>query len=357
MKRIPLYLLSILFGLITQIRNYFYDKGWFKSFSFPNNKIIVVGNLAVGGTGKSPVVHYLLKNWREVQFPVVLSRGYGRKTKGFLWAKAVETASTIGDEPLTYRMAFPNLELALGENRVKAIQKILTEKPKTQSIILDDAFQHRALRADFNIVCTTYQRPFYSDELLPLGRLREDISGLNRAQLVLMNKCPNDLSHQEINEITFKIQQIAGWEIPVFFTGIRYSEPVSQLASEPVSQLASEPVGKFFNSPILQFYAVAGIAHPELFFSEIANRFDLIGCKTFPDHYDFTVNDLQEFESKAKQMSDVQGIITTQKDYVRLLPYLDEYPHLKAKLSYLPMEMYFIQQEAEFWKVLGLERN
>ena len=340
MKKFPLFLLSLLFGLITQIRNYFYDKGWFKSFSFANKKIIVVGNLAVGGTGKSPVVHYLVKHWPEKKSPVVLSRGYGRKTKGFLWAKVVETTSTIGDEPLTYRMAFPDLDLALGENRVKAIQRILNEKPQTQTIILDDAFQHRALKASINIVCTTYQRPFYSDDLLPLGRLREDISGLNRAHLVLMNKCPNELSNGEINEITFKIQQIAGWEIPVFFSGIRYSEPVSQ----------------FSNFPILQFYAVAGIAHPELFFSEISNRFDLLGCKTFPDHYDFTDNDLQEFESTAKQMSKEQGIITTQKDFVRLLPHLEKYSHLKAKLSYLPMEMYFLQGETEFWRVLGLER-
>jgi len=345
MKGIPLSILAQLFGLITRIRNYCYDKAWLKSFSFVQKNIVVVGNLAVGGTGKSPFVNYLLQHWPEEANPVVLSRGYGRKTKGFIWANTHKTADRIGDEPLTYRLQFPKISIALGENRVDAIQRILFEKPSTNSILLDDAFQHRALKASLNIVCTTYQRPFDQDELLPKGRLREGIEGIKRAHAIVMNRCPKDITKAEMNQIRFRFQTIAQWEIPVFFTGIIYGSPT----------------GSEGNSldHILKWSAIAGIAHPELFFQQIADQFDLMDCQTFPDHYQFSSNDLDRFEAKAAQMPENHGYITTFKDYVRLMPNLKKLPQLNKKLGYLPMQIYFIDQETEFlqWFAAELQKN
>ncbi len=341
MKSIPLSFLAALFGFITRIRNFCYDKGWFKSFSFPRKNVVVVGNLAVGGTGKSPFVTYLVKNWPENLSPVILSRGYGRKTKGFLWAAKHETANRIGDEPLTYRLNFPDLPIALGENRVHSINQILNDLKETQSILLDDAFQHRALRASLNLVCTTYQNPFYQDDLLPKGRLRESIDGIKRAHAVIVNRCPNTITAIEMDEMTTKIQQVATFEIPVFFTGIHYQNPVGEAATST------------------KWTAIAGIAHPELFFQQIADSYDLEACRTFPDHYDFKASDLEVFETQAVQMTDEQGFITTFKDYVRLLPALETYSHLRAKLCYLPMEIHFIRHETEFlnWFQLELQKS
>jgi len=332
MKNIPLSILAALFGLITRVRNYCYDKGWIKSFSFPKKNIVIVGNLAVGGTGKSPLVNYLIQHWPEEKAPVVLSRGYGRTTKGFRWAESNETADRIGDEPLTYQMNFPSIQIALGENRVHAINQILNEQPHTESILLDDAFQHRALKASLNIVCTTFQNPFYEDELMPKGRLRESIDGIKRAHAVIVNRCPKDLSALTMKDMTFTIQQLAQKEIPVYFTGIKYGNPVGQ------------------SSDSKQWFAIAGIAQPDLFFQQIADQYDLIECQTFPDHYIFSPSDFKNFEEKAAHLTEKQGIITTFKDYVRLIPHLEKYPLLKSKLCYLPMEIYFVRNETEFMK-------
>lgn len=341
MNNIPLSILAALFGLITRIRNYCYDKGWIKSFSFPKKNIVVIGNLAVGGTGKSPLVNYLLQHWPLGNPPVILSRGYGRKTKGFRWAESQETVERIGDEPLTYRLNFPSAQIALGENRVHAINQILNDFPDTDSILLDDAFQHRALKASLNIVCTTFQKPFYVDELMPKGRLRESIDGINRAQAVIVNRCPDDVSDLALNDIRFTIQQLAQKEISVFFTGIKYGSPVGQSANSK------------------QWFALAGIAQPDLFFQQIADHNDLIACETFPDHYIFSSTDFKHFEDKAAHLSAEQGIITTFKDYVRLIPHLEKYPQLKAKLCYLPMEIYFIGNETEFmnWFKAQLQKS
>lgn len=286
--------------------------------------------MAVGGTGKSPFVNYLLQHWPELNTPVILSRGYGRKTKGFIWANSHETAERIGDEPLTYRLNFPKISIALGENRVHAINQILNDFPKTKSILLDDAFQHRALKSSLNIVCTTFQKPFYDDELLPKGRLRESVDGIKRAHAVVVNRCPNSITDQEMNQMTFTIQQLAEKELPVYFTKIVYGKPIGDAAK------------------VSQWTAIAGIAHPELFFQQIADQYDLMSCQTFPDHYHFSARDLANFEAKAIQMTAQQGMITTFKDYVRFIPHLTKYPNLKAKLCYLPMEIHFIRQETDF---------
>ncbi len=330
MKTFPLSLLALIFGLITRIRNLCYDKAWIKSFSFPKKNVVVIGNLAVGGTGKSPFVNYLLSNWPEEKPPVILSRGYGRRTKGFLWAGSDETSDRIGDEPLTYRLNFPDISIALGENRVQAINQILNVKPETKSILLDDAFQHRALRPSLAFVCTTFQNPYYLDELMPKGRLRESIDGIKRAQAIVVNKCPNDLSEVAMNEMTFIFQQKANSSIPVFFTSIKYGYPSGN----------SEKINKW--------HAFAGIAQPELFFQYIADQYDLLTCQTFADHYTYQESELVEFNKKAAEMSADEGFICTYKDYVRLIPFLNKYPFFGSKLSYLPMEIYFLRKESEF---------
>jgi tetraacyldisaccharide 4'-kinase len=192
--RILLLPVAWLYEGITRLRNWLYDKGYKKSTSFPL-PVISVGNLTVGGTGKTPHVEYLVRLLKDQRQLVTLSRGYGRQTKGFLIADEQANAATIGDEPMQFYQKFGHqIKVAVGEKRVPAIEQILRLYPKTEIILLDDAFQHRAVRPCFSILLSDYHRPFYTDFVLPAGRLRESRKGAGRADAVIFSKCPQNLS-------------------------------------------------------------------------------------------------------------------------------------------------------------------
>ena len=327
MKKYVFRFLARVFGVITRLRNALYARGIFSSTHFKHPFILVVGNLAVGGTGKSPLVTYLVSNWKFTGKLGILSRGYGRKTKGFQWVKAASSASQVGDEPLAYKRQFSEIPIAVCENRVRGVE----EMKNLDTLILDDAFQHRALKADVNIICTTFSKPFFADQLMPLGRLRESKEGINRAQALVVNRCPSSLTAEQK-------EPFLQFNLPVFFTQVVYGLPTGLHADQRTS-----------------WHLFAGIADPWPFFKEDKKLGQIIDQETYADHYAFQEADYQYWEHVAAGLSESEGILTTHKDYVRMEEHLTLYPALKNRLCYLPMQMEFIDQETEFWDWLATQ--
>ncbi len=311
-----LFPLAFLYWLITFIRNFLYDLKIFKSHSF-DIPIIAVGNLSVGGTGKTPQIEYLIRLLSEKYKVAVLSRGYKRSTKGFILADKSATASGIGDEPFQFYSKFPNIQVAVDANRKNGIEKLVQLPDKPDVILLDDAYQHRKVKAGFYILLTAFDDLFCDDYILPFGNLREPSSGKKRADMIIVTKCPEDLSELAQQNIREKLNV----KQPVFFTTIQYDDYVygnnSQLL---VSEIRSE-------SKVL----VAGIAKPKLFFDFLKNETD--ETLVFPDHHHFSKQDCEQILAKATE----RKIVTTEKDFVRLNGLLP-----KAQLFYLPIKSAFL---------------
>lgn len=313
---------SLIYGIITSIRNFLYDKGIFKSTSF-DIPIIAVGNLSVGGTGKTPMVEYLIRLFSDKYKLATLSRGYKRKSKGFYLANSETKMEMIGDEPFQYHSKFKNISVAVDANRVEGVEKLLTKIPDLELVLLDDAFQHRKIKAGFYIMLTAYDDLFYKDLVLPAGNLRECKSGIKRADVVVVTKCPVDLSEDKMQEIRNRIKKE---DSKIFFSTISYSPFVTNEKEE-------KTLSDFSNN----FIAVAGIAKPQYFY-------DYLKCTsenslTFPDHHHFSEKDIQHILDKAQN----RKIITTEKDYMRLKNILP-----KEQLYYLPIEMMFLGNEDGF---------
>jgi tetraacyldisaccharide 4'-kinase len=214
--RILLFPFALIYLLIILIRNKLFDKGFFSSAEF-GLPLICVGNLSVGGTGKSPMVEFLVRNLKDDFKVATLSRGYKRKTKGYALANEKSDALEIGDEPMQFHLKFPGLPVAVGEERLDAISQLLHDRPETQCIILDDAFQHRAIKAGMNILLTDYNNLFTRDFYLPTGDLRDLKSSYKRAEIIVVTKCDPDITEKERKEITDEIEPLANQHI--FFTG------------------------------------------------------------------------------------------------------------------------------------------
>src|SRR5687767_12311087 len=219
--RILLLPFALVYGLIVWLRNWLYNKNIFKSTSF-GMPIICVGNLSLGGTGKSPMVEYLVMHLKNSYKVATLSRGYKRKTTGYALASGYTSAIDIGDEPMLFHKKFPDVPVAVGEQRVQAIPQLLHDRPATQVIILDDAFQHRAIKAGLNILLTEYGNLFTHDFYLPTGDLRDQKSSYKRAEIILVTKCDHDLSFEEREKIQMDIRALPHQR--VFFTAIEYGD-------------------------------------------------------------------------------------------------------------------------------------
>jgi tetraacyldisaccharide 4'-kinase len=311
-----LFPLAFLYWLITFIRNWLYDIGAFKSYSF-DVPIIAVGNLSVGGTGKTPQIEYLIRLLSEKYRVAVLSRGYKRISKGFVLADDQATANSIGDEPFQFYSKFPTIQVAVDANRKKGIEKLLQLQNKPEVILLDDAFQHRKVKAGFYILLTAYDDLFCDDFILPFGNLRESALGKKRAHMIIITKCPYDLSELAQQNIKEKLQV----KQPVYFTTIQYDDCVFSNENRiHVETLKSE-------SKLL----IAGIAKPKLFFDFLKNETD--ETLVFPDHHHFSKQDCEQILAKANG----RKIITTEKDFVRLNGLLPN-----AQLYYLPIKAVFL---------------
>lgn len=294
--------LAFFYGLATRFRNYLYNIGYSRSFNY-DIMVIVVGNLSAGGTGKSPMTEYLIRLLHKNYSLATLSRGYRRKTKGFLLADAHTTADEIGDEPYQMYLKYNKVaRVAVGEERTIAIPNILLEYPETQVVLMDDGFQHRAVKPDFSVILTDFAAPFYDDHLLPWGRLREAKVGAKRADAIIVTKCPSQLSDSDARVITEQVQAHSGSEVPVFFSRIVYSR--------------IKAVSGKINPHDTEFVAFAGLANAEPFYTHVAKHFTLIDSIDYADHFDYTEEEVSRLVKLASEKE--AALITTEKDVVKL---------------------------------------
>ena len=312
--RFILFPLVPIYYLITSTRNALYELGMIKSksFKFP---VVCVGNLSVGGTGKTPMIEYLIRLLKTDYKVATLSRGYKRQTKGFYLGDEKASATSLGDEPFQFYNKFKkDVLVAVDANRVKGIKKLKSLKNSPDVILLDDAFQHRRVKAGLNIILSTYDNLYINDWLLPTGDLRESRRGANRAQIIVVTKCPKDISRNKRSYLKTKIKPKSYQH--VFFSSIAYS---SKIYSQNNSLRLQE---------INEFTLVTGIADPSSlvdFLDEKNLKFDHL---KFKDHHDFSSQEILEFKSK-------KLILTTEKDFMRLM----KFDELKDKLFYLPIEL------------------
>ncbi len=321
-----LYPFGLLYGGITSFRNFLFDKNVLKSTEF-DIPVIAIGNLNVGGTGKTPQVEYLARLLSPYYKVAILSRGYKRSSKGFFLADENSTASMLGDEPFQYHRKFPKISVAVDANRTEGIQNILKLVPQTHVILLDDAYQHRKVKAGLYVLLTSYSDLFSDDLMLPAGNLRESKSGAERAAIVVVTKCPSDLSEEQQQKVRFKLALAKNQQL--FFSAIQYDDFVfSETNSIPVEEVKS-------NDKTL----LAGIAKPKYFFDFLKKSTDTL--LEFPDHHNFTLSDIDSIKLKAEE----QIVITTEKDYVRLYDAV-----VSDNLYYLPIKSTFLQEEDVFDK-------
>jgi len=328
---------AFLYGAVTDIRNYLYNTQRKPSYQF-DRFVMRVGNITAGGTGKTPFVEMLVRMLGDRYKLAILSRGYGRRTRGYRLAGQEDTASTIGDEPFQFYQKFnPKVMVAVGEERIKAIPEMLKSDSEIDIILLDDAYQHRKVRRNENILLCNYHRPFYSDAVIPAGLLRENREHANRADVVVVTKCPDTISKKEMEQIATKVRKYTSQDLPVFFSSIRYLDPVRIFGD-----------GKFSDNVFL----FTGIANAEPLKKYISSRFNLIGSRQFNDHHIFSVSDIDGLAT-AFNSSEIEDkcLVTTEKDMVRLLTM--NYPKLKGlPIYYLPIELFFIENAEHFTSLL-----
>ncbi len=287
------------------MRNAFFDWGWLRSVR-GDRPTLVIGNLSAGGTGKTPMSMYALRLLLEAgRHPAFLSRGYGRSTTGYQVPGNESVFRLIGDEPSLVHSRFPQLPLAVCEDRISGISRLAAEFPDIQCVVLDDAFQHRRLRGDVNIVLTAFDKPYFADLPLPSGTLRDNRREIRRAQAVVVTKCPVDINQDQMDGITERIRRDV--DCPVFFSAIRYSDPRPFQQGLPVFKPGTPVVG------------FCGLALPEPFREHLSHTHDLKGFVAFPDHHAFSPQDLLRLRSDLAKFAGPHGVlVTTEKDAQRL---------------------------------------
>ena len=328
---------AILYDFITRFRNYLYDTGRRGSVKFEAN-VISVGNLTVGGTGKTPHIEYLIRLLKGRYNVATLSRGYGRKTKGFILADAEASATSIGDEPFQYYNKYgTEITVAVGEDRAIAIPSILYERPDTKLILLDDAYQHRAVCPLLNILLSDYNRPFYKDYVLPYGRLRESRTGANRADVIIVSKCPPEIDRKEQELIENEIKKFVKVETPIYFSSIRYSAPKAVFSNETLIE----------KHKVLLF---TGLANPLPFENHVKSKFEVSKHLVFKDHFMYKEADILGILEVFNQLN-VKGdhfLMTTEKDMVKLLSKELKMLLMNVPIFYIPIEVFFINKGDEF---------
>ena len=321
--RIFLYPIALIYGAIVWLRNRLYDAKFFSSIEF-SVPIITVGNLSTGGTGKTPHVEYLVRLLQYQYKVATMSRGYKRHTQGFLVADEQSNALRIGDEPMQYHMKYPELVVSVAEERMIGIPALLQRRPDIDVIILDDAYQHRSVKAGLTILITDYSRPFYKDHILPFGSLRESRSASKRANCIIVSKCPADLTLQQATSIEEKINSLPHQQ--VFFTGIHYDKPYNFITHENI-----ELGGK-------NIILVCGIARPEPLVAFLKSNAADVHTLSYPDHHYFVTPDLEEIKAAYENWNTPNKIIvTTEKDAARLHLHLDKLKDWNITIAVLPI--------------------
>lgn len=309
------------------LRNFFFDKEILESTSF-DIPVIAVGNLNMGGTGKSPQIEYLIRLLQNDKKVAVLSRGYKRKTSGYVLIDENHSTLDVGDEPLQFYKKFPNIHVAVDANRVNGIHQLI-KQVNPDVVLLDDAFQHRKVKADFYVLLTKFGDLFTSDYVLPRGNLRESRGGAKRADLIIVTKCPKDLSSQVQKNIKKRIAKYSNR--PVYFSGISYDTETKGTTRVLVNDLKDH-----------ELILVTGIANPKPFLDELK----AVGCSfqhfKYPDHHNFSKEDIRQIKNAYNSLTSLKKmILTTEKDYMRLSEHVDE-------LSYLEIKSVFLSGKEDF---------
>ncbi len=348
MIKILLYPLSVIYGLVVYIRNMLYDTKIFKSTEF-EIPVISIGNITVGGTGKTPHTEYLVELLKKHVAVVTLSRGYKRKTKGFFRVQETSNVQNVGDEPLQIKQKFPEVTVAVDESRVHGIQQLMRDD-NPDVILLDDAFQHRKVTPGINILLIDYNRPIEEDHLLPLGRLRERIHQRHRANIIIYTKCPD-----EITPITRRIIMKNVNLLPyqsLYFTTMIYAEP------EAVFPDLVQTKPELTNTT--KAIMLSGIANPAQFRGYLHSNVNLLDEIVFSDHHNFTKKDYTQIENIfQKHKSENTYLLTTEKDAVRLRFSTELSDELKAKLFYIPVKIHFLDSEGKSFnkKIVGYVKD
>ncbi len=328
MKRWYLFPFSLVYHFVTSVRKLLYRFGWKKTEKL-NLPVIGVGNLSVGGTGKSPVVMYLSNLLHKQKEIGVLSRGYGRKTKGYMLLNYHTLYPQVGDEAMQLFLRFKNkISIVVCENRVFGAKKMMKELG-VNCLILDDNLQHRALSVGLQILLTDYNDPYYKDYVLPAGNLRESRKGANRANVILVTKCPYNISAED--KLLFIKKLKANNNQKVFFSNIDYQEKI-------ISKEKSIPIQ---NLEYYEVLLITGIANPKYMLQELKRYSGKVIHKKYADHHDFTKEDITDIMNTYKKMGDYKLLLCTEKDYVRLM----NIEFFKEKLYYWPIEIKIDENE------------
>jgi len=310
---------SWLYGLVVSIRNLMFDVGMLKSRTFPL-PVICVGNITVGGTGKTPHTEYLIRLLSKDHQVAVLSRGYKRKSEGYVLATKDTPMAEIGDEPYQMKQKYPQIHMAVDKDRCHGIEQLMqkTVTPQSDVVILDDAYQHRYVKAGLNILLMDYHRLIHLDKLLPAGRLREPMSGSQRADIVIITKCPRDIKLMDRIGIERSIN-LENWQ-KIFFTTYKYPDQMKGLGKNPL--------------------LVTGIASPQQMVYDLQKIVPTFELMSFPDHHNFTEQDINAIRTRAAGRT----ILTTEKDATRL--------HGLDNMKVIPIEVDFIEGKEKFDKII-----
>ena len=324
---------SLIYLIVVWFRNRAFDWGWKPSrqYDFP---VISIGNITVGGTGKTPHAEYLIRLLQPLLPVTLISRGYRRKTKGVVIASKLSTSDDIGDEPKQILDKYPAIGVIVAEKRVEGIAVATTVNAHSQVIVLDDAYQHRHVKPGFSILLMDYNRPFWRDLLLPAGNLREPVSGKRRANVIIVSKCPVDLSPLEAEAIEKRIKPSATQH--VFFTTFKYAPPVAFDGTAREFPSAS-------NAMVL-----TGIASPEPFYQHLESIGMQVSPMAFPDHHHFSTEDIDRIEQRFLQLPGSNpSIITTEKDAIRLRDIMNLPTLMTQNLWVIPIEVVFLFNQQE----------
>lgn len=335
-KNILLYPFSLLYGLVTWLRNFLFDTGALSTVEFPF-PVICVGNITVGGTGKTPHTEYITDLLRKNFRVATLSRGYKRTTRGFLVVTINSTVSEAGDEPMQIFRNFPDIIVAVDSNRVRGVKKILQEYPDTEVIILDDGFQHRSITPGFSILLNDFDRLIGRDHMLPFGDLRESKENMKRSDIILVTKTPEDISAIQrrilVKEIDKKSYQ------NLYFTSLKYKLPVPVFKGPEFHYDINSNCGVVL---------VTGIANPQPLKKYLEKSHNEIVHLSFPDHHNFAEKDLKNIVSAFNNLkSEARCLFTTEKDAVRLREFTNFAEPIKSAFYYIPIGIHFLNDDKD----------
>lgn len=325
--------ITFIYGSVVRTRNWLFDKGYYKSIQF-DLPVINIGNLSYGGTGKTPHIEYLIRLISPHFHVATLSRGYMRKTKGYMAATSETTPEQVGDEPQLIKWKYPQVGVSVGEDRVMAVPQVLSDWPSTEVLLLDDAFQHRSIDPGLNILLTDYNKLYTRDELIPAGSLREPIAGATRAQFIVVTKCPPNLTAQQREAVKQELKPLPHQK--VFFSYLQYAPAYNIM----------NPEQKLAQGPDMEVIMLVGIANPKPLKDYLSSRFKAVHTLQYPDHHSYTAHDAENMVTAYEKLEAGQkAIITTEKDAVRLHTYRQWFIERKIPIFVQPMQVEFFPED------------